>query len=133
MLAVCSRKFSQQQGISPIASIASIGISRESNAIGTDTICTGQGLAKAMNAAVTTAGAQINKQYCDINGERICLGDKVVYDYKGESNGYFIVVFEHNAFRKKYPNWDDTLIKPLLEFGNEAKIMRLKVAEKAYR
>jgi hypothetical protein len=69
----------------------------------------------------------------DINGERICLGDKVVYDYKGESNSYFIVVFENNAFRKKYPKWNETLIKPLLEFGNEAKIMRLKVAEKACR
>jgi len=69
----------------------------------------------------------------DINGQRICLGDKVVYDYKGESNSYFIVVFENNAFRKKYPGWDETLIKPILNFGTQAKLMRLKVAEKASR
>ncbi|HEY6914807.1 MAG TPA: hypothetical protein VI413_09035 [Paludibacter sp.] len=66
----------------------------------------------------------------DITGRQVCVGDKVVYDYKGESNGYFIVVFEENAFRKKYPKWDPKLGYPLLEFGEQAINMRLKVVKK---
>lgn len=70
MLAICSSKFAQQNCLTPLASIASVGISNEPNCIGTDTICTGEGLAKAMSEAAAAAGNQITKQYCDINGER---------------------------------------------------------------
>jgi hypothetical protein len=61
----------------------------------------------------------------DINGKRIYLGDIVDYDFKEDDPSPFKVVFEHNAFRKKYKDWDDTLVKPILEFGVEAKEMRL--------
>lgn len=70
MLAICNAAFAQRNGLPPIAYVASVGISYEQNRIGTDTICTGEGLAKAMQTAAATAGAQITKQYCDINGER---------------------------------------------------------------
>lgn len=63
----------------------------------------------------------------DITGKQICLGDKVCYNFKGESNGYFIVVFENNAFRKSYPTWDQENEKPLLEYGRQAEEMKLKI------
>lgn len=62
----------------------------------------------------------------DITGKQICLGDKVMYDFDDEESS-FIVVFENNAFRKKYPKWDKTLEKPILEYGRVAKEMRLKI------
>lgn len=62
----------------------------------------------------------------DINGQTIKLGDIVGYDFDGDST-VFEVVFENNAFRKKYKKWDKTLEKPLLEYGNAAINMRLKV------
>ena len=64
----------------------------------------------------------------DITGKQICLGDKVAYDFEDNTSS-FIVVFEDNAFRKKYPNWDKTLEKPILEYGNRAKEMRLKIVK----
>ena len=66
----------------------------------------------------------------DINNEVICIGDICDYDFEGDAPCPFEVVFEHNAFRKKYKGWDETLIKPLLEFGREAKTMRLKIVIK---
>jgi len=63
----------------------------------------------------------------DITGKTIRVGDKVVYSFKGESNGYFIVVFENNAFRKSYPTWDQENEKPLLEYGERAEAMKLKI------
>ena len=65
----------------------------------------------------------------DITGKQICLGDKVCYNFKGESNGYFIVVFENNAFRKSYPTWDQENEKPLLEYGRQAEEMKLKIVK----
>jgi 3-oxoacyl-[acyl-carrier-protein] synthase-1 len=70
MLAVCNASFARQNSLSPLASIASIGISHEPNQINSDTICTGEGLAKAMIEANNGVEEQITKQYCDINGER---------------------------------------------------------------
>jgi len=70
MLAICNSKFAQQKNFLPLAYIVSIGMSYEQNRMGTDTICTGEGLAKAMQEASSAAGGQITKQYCDINGER---------------------------------------------------------------
>jgi len=62
----------------------------------------------------------------DINGNVICLGDIVGYDFDDSTkSSYFEVVFEQNAFRKKRKRWDKSLPKPMLEFGNEAKQMRL--------
>jgi len=64
----------------------------------------------------------------DINGNVICLGDIVGYDFDDSTkSSYFEVVFEQNAFRKKYKRWDKSLPKPMLGFGNEAKTMRLKI------
>jgi hypothetical protein len=62
----------------------------------------------------------------DVTGKVICLGDRVGYDLEGDRST-FEIVFEDNAFRKKYDNWDNTYIKPMLEFGREAEIMRLKI------
>ena len=62
----------------------------------------------------------------DINGKTIKLGDFVQYDFKGD-NSVFEVVFEDNAFRKSYKNWDLTLPKPVLECGDFALKMRLKI------
>jgi hypothetical protein len=64
----------------------------------------------------------------DINGKVICLGDKVGYDFD-DSTSTFIVVFEDNAFRKKYSKWEKDLEKPLLETGKRALEMRLKVIQ----
>lgn len=64
----------------------------------------------------------------DITGKQICLGDKVGYD-NGERNSTFIVVFEDNAFRKKYSKWLKNLEKPILECGLMAERMRLKIVE----
>ena len=68
----------------------------------------------------------------DITGRRICLGDKVSYDFDDNTSS-FVVVFENNAFRKKYPRWDKTLEKPILEYGAMASKMRLKVVRSACR
>lgn len=62
----------------------------------------------------------------DINGQTIKLGDMVRYDFDGELS-VFEVVFEKNSFRKKYTKWDETIEKPLLEYGEKAKEMRLKI------
>lgn len=66
----------------------------------------------------------------DITGRQICLGDKVTYDFDDNTSS-FEVVFEDNAFRKKYRGWDRTLEKPILEYGNRAKAMRLKLIKPA--
>ena len=64
----------------------------------------------------------------DINGQTICLGDLVWYDFPDSSpSEKFTVVFEDDAFRKSYKGWDKTLQKPLLETGEQAKYMRLKI------
>lgn len=64
----------------------------------------------------------------DITGRCICLGDEVKYDYP-DNIASFIVVFENNSFRKKYADLDESLPKPLLEYGEQAKRMRLKVVK----
>lgn len=66
----------------------------------------------------------------DINGKTICLGDIITYDYD-DNTLEFEVIFEDNAFRKKYKRWDRTLTKPMLEFGLSAKRMRLLI-KKSY-
>ena len=65
----------------------------------------------------------------DINGEIIHVGDIVGYDFKEDANCSFEVVFEGNAFRKKYKKWDKTLEKPILECGEFAKKMRLIIVK----
>lgn len=42
-------------------------------------------------------------------------------------------VFEGNAFRKKYPNWDEDLEKPMLEYGIKGLKRRLKIVSGAHR
>lgn len=64
----------------------------------------------------------------DITGKTIKLGDTVGYDFE-DSESTFVVVFEDNAFRKKYANWDETIDKPILEYGEQAVNMRLKIIE----
>lgn len=64
----------------------------------------------------------------DINGRVICLGDKVTYDFE-DNTSEFIVVFEENAFRKKYPKWEKSLPKPMLEWGKQALELRMKIIE----
>jgi len=62
----------------------------------------------------------------DITGRTICVGDKVTYDFPDNTNT-FVVVFEDNAIRKKYRGWDKTLRRPMLETGEAAAAMRLKI------
>jgi hypothetical protein len=80
----------------------------------------------AYNECLHTHVNQIATHSIDVTGKIICLGDKVTYDYD-DSTSFFIVVFENNAFRKKYPVWEKNLEKPLLEYGVKAKQMRLKI------
>jgi hypothetical protein len=65
----------------------------------------------------------------DITGETIKLGDMVDYDFEGDDPCPFEVVFEENAFRKKYPKWDEANPKPLLENQHQAENMRLKIVK----
>jgi len=62
----------------------------------------------------------------DITGRVICLGDLVTYDFD-DNTDTFEVVFEQNAFRKKYKGWNKHTPRPLLEYGQAAIDMRLKV------
>jgi hypothetical protein len=62
----------------------------------------------------------------DITGKQILVGSIVTYDFE-DNTSYFRVVYENNAFRKEYPNWDQELEKPLLEYGKRAEKMRLKI------
>jgi len=67
----------------------------------------------------------------DINGNIICLGDIVGYDFDDTMKSeQFEVIFQDNAFRKKYKKWDKTITKPILEFGKEAEYMRLIIIKK---
>ncbi len=63
----------------------------------------------------------------DITGRTICLGDIVDYDFKEDDPCPFEVVFEHNAFRKKYKGTANFIPLAPLEFGDHAISMRLKV------
>jgi hypothetical protein len=70
----------------------------------------------------------------DVNGETICVGDTVGYDFSDSSKREnFIVVFENNCFRKKYKRWDKTLPYPFLEWGRQADTMRLIIRNKVPR
>jgi hypothetical protein len=60
----------------------------------------------------------------DINGKPIRLGDYLTYDFN-DNETFFQVVFEDNAFRKKYRNWKEYIEKPLLEYGGAVTNMRL--------
>lgn len=73
----------------------------------------------------------MNSSTKDITGKTIKLGDIVDYDLDADDPCPFEVVFEDNAFRKKYPDWDNTLTKPMLEFGDHAKTMRLKIIKRS--
>lgn len=66
----------------------------------------------------------------DITGRVICMGDIVTYDFDDNTNT-FEVVFEQNAFRKKYKGWNSLNPRPLLEYGRDAQTMRLKVLKPA--
>lgn len=87
---------------------------------------------KPQHSTNTVLAAGFPTHSVDITGKRICLGDEVTYDFDDE-HSKFIVVFEDNAFRKKYKRWDKTLEKPLLEYGEIAKQMRLKIVRGACR
>lgn len=89
-----------------------------------------QGTANIADDRVLAAGFPTHS--IDITGKQICLGDKVTYDFDDNTSS-FVVVFENNAFRKKYPRWDNTLEKPILEYGVMAEKMRLKVVRSACR
>lgn len=69
----------------------------------------------------------MNTHTKDITGKTIRLGDIVDYDFNDDDPCPFTVVFEENAFRKHYKGWDNTLQKPILEHGKQAKEMRLKI------
>lgn len=68
----------------------------------------------------------------DVNGQIICLGDIVDYDFKGDTPCPFEVVFEENAFRKKYEKlFEKDVQKPELRFSFVHGInLRYKVVKK---
>lgn len=70
MLVVCSAAFAHQTRLPRLAWIAAAVSSNEPNRMNTESICTGQGLARSMEQAAAHAGTCVTKQYCDINGER---------------------------------------------------------------
>lgn len=63
----------------------------------------------------------------DITGKTICLGDVCDYDFPDDDPCPFEIVFEENAFRKKYPKWNKDLPKPILEGDFGAESMRIKI------
>ena len=64
----------------------------------------------------------------DITGRTIQVGDICVSDFKGDDTNPFKVVFERDEFRKEYlSGWGESIPKPILEYGAEAKAMRLKI------
>ncbi len=69
MLAVCSPSFARANRLPTVAYIASLATSFEPNRMGTETVCTGEGLSQAI-AQAATVGAPIGRQYCDIDGDR---------------------------------------------------------------
>lgn len=66
----------------------------------------------------------------DMDDEIICLGDTLDYMFEGDDSCPFEVVFEDNAFRKKFDMWDENLLKPILEIGHETKRMKIKIVKK---
>jgi hypothetical protein len=84
------------------------------------------------NCANCVLAAGFPTHSVDITGKTICLGDKVTYNFDDNTSS-FVVIFENNAFRKKYPRWGKTLEKPILEYGIMAEKMRLKVVSSACR
>ena len=64
----------------------------------------------------------------DIDGNMICLGDKVMYDFDDEDS-VFTVIFEEACFRKYYEEWDETMLRPILETQDSAINMRLKIVK----
>lgn len=64
----------------------------------------------------------------DINGDIICLGDICRYD--DESEAEFVVIFEDNAFRKRFLNWDNDSAWPILDVGYSASMLRIKITAK---
>jgi len=66
----------------------------------------------------------------DMDDEIICLGDTLDYMFEGDDPCPFEVVFEDNAFRKKYNKSDKNLVRPMLEIGLETKRMKIKIIKK---
>lgn len=66
----------------------------------------------------------------DMDDDIICLGDTLDYKFEGDIPCPFEVVFEDNAFRKKYNTWDDNVVKPILPIGHETKRMKIKIIKK---
>lgn len=69
-LAVCTTTYARNHRLPVLAWIGGVETSMEPSAMHTQGICTGEGLARALRGAAVKAGAQVTKQYCDINGER---------------------------------------------------------------
>lgn len=69
-LVVCSGTFARNLRLPVLAWIRGLASAVEPSPMHSQGICTGEGLARAMQAAAAGAGAQVTKQYCDINGER---------------------------------------------------------------
>lgn len=70
MMAVCTPLFAHGNRMRVLGSIASVAITVEENRMGTETICLGEGLGRAMAQAAAAAGVRVGRQYCDLDGER---------------------------------------------------------------
>jgi len=66
----------------------------------------------------------------DKNGDIICVGDRVGFDFP-DSTSIFTVVFRNNAFRKFYDGWDDDIEGNILESTNASKEFRYIIKQRA--
>lgn len=69
-LLLCTATLARNIRLPVLASIGGIGTAFEPNGMHTDGVCTGEALALAMRTAAVQAGAPVDRQFCDINGER---------------------------------------------------------------
>lgn len=89
MLAVSSLTFARRHGLRILAFLVSAVTTIETKRIHTESICLGEGLAEAFALAASRVGAQIGRQYCDINGER----------YREHEFSYAILRVPANTFK----------------------------------
>jgi len=70
-LLLTTTRFSDEHQVERLGDVLTLGIDHEPNLIKTDTVCVGEGLTRALRAALTPLprGARIDNVFCDLNGE----------------------------------------------------------------
>ena len=65
---VARARIARELGLEPLAQIFAVASASESNLMGTQTICVGEGLTKAFRGVLSST-RKVNQSYCDFNGE----------------------------------------------------------------